>query len=195
MSKNIVINKKDSEGYTPYYPENNAYNVKRTTNDISYIQGNNLLEVMQDISNKYVAPRGEQWSDNVDIKEMDAGADSQINANSSICSVNNFICILTPYDSGNIHRMNMLVSYNGGKTWELGYYSNTNTRYRISNIVDTVATLGSSGDYEVLLVGTIDSSSTLATTYTLTFQKGGIIPASVKRFSNQIDLLDSEVTA
>lgn len=175
--KNIIINEKADDGNISYYPENNAYNVERTTRDISYINGNTLLEVLQDMSNKYIAPHGDFWED-TGLKGL--------NDESVICSVLNFVCILTPFNEGDLHEINILISFDGGKSWDMGSYSNSNTEYRINKILGAEAHY--SGTYEVVLIGVAGSDSAGASTYKMQFSPGRSVPYKVNKFTNQISL-------
>lgn len=181
MAKNITMNKMVNNNYTPYYPENHAHNVKRTTREHGYITGDTLLEVMQGIANTYIAPSGEQWKEEAGI--------NYINNEAKICSVDSFVCILIPYNEGVLHEIRMLVSFNNGTTWYSGSYSNSNTEFRINKLLGAQASIGNQGLYEVVFMGQASSDATMATTYKATFKEDANIPYNVKRFTNQINLL------
>lgn len=180
MSKNIIINKKNGDNYTSYYPVNDAQNIIRTTREVGYIQGDTLLEVVQDMANTYIAPNGELWNV-IDNSIVDEGA--------MICGENNFVCVLAPYNEGDIHRINVSVSFDGGLTWSNGSYFNSNVNYRINNILGARASLGNEGLYEVVFIGKAATDSTEATTYKMQFKVGETVPYAVQKFSNQISLI------
>lgn len=183
MSKNIIMQQKTGNTYSPYYSKNNAQNVIRLSKEISYIDGNTLLEVVQNIANTYIAPHGEIWQ---------SVSNSLLDNNSVICGYNNFICILTPYNQGEVHQINMIVSFDGGMSWNEGYYSNSNINFRINYILGAEASLGNDGLYEVVFVGIATSDATEATTYKAQFKENSSIPYVITKFNNQIDLMGGD---
>lgn len=183
MAKNIIMNKKVGDNYISYYPKNNAYNIDRTSRDISYLGGDTLLEVMQEIANTYIAPHGEIWED---ITQ------SYIEDGSCICSYNDFVCILTPYNEEATHQINMLVSFDAGYSWYFGYYFNSNTNFRINYILGADASLGNDGLYEVTFIGAASSDSSEATTYKAQFKENSPIPYNIAKFNNQIILIGGD---
>lgn len=181
MANNITMQKKVNNNYTPYYPKNNAQNVKRTTQEFPYIKGDTLLEMLQGIANTYIAPNGEQWYENT--------VNQYVTNDSILCGVDNFLCIITPYNEGDLHQLRMLVSYDGGISWYAGHYTNSNTEFRINTLLGAQASLGNNGLYEVVLIGQATSSASEATTYKAQFRKGDSIPLDIYKFTNQINLL------
>lgn len=176
MSVDIRIKKKVTNGYETFYPTNNAYNVIRDSNKFNYIDGNNLLEIIQDIANKYIAHRCGSW------KLIEELSDNIINKDSALSGDGRFICMFTPQNINNEHEMLISVSYGG--TWKTASYTNNNTETQINQIwgVEVKKMLGG---YCAVITGTASLSSTILNSYTIFFPiyNNGIVYDAVTIFN------------
>lgn len=160
MSTDIRIKKKIANGYETFYPTNNAHNVIRNTNNFNYIDGTTLLEVIQDIANKYVAHKCGNW------KVTEEFSSDIINKNTVLSGDGKFICMFTPQNINNTHNMIIGISY--GEVWKIAYYNNNNVETQINQIwgVKVKKVLGG---YCAVITGTSSTSSTILNSYTVFF--------------------------
>ena len=183
MSTDIRIRKKVANGYETFYPTNNAHNVIRDANNFNYIDGTTLLEVIQDIANKYVAHRCGNWKLTQEL------SDDVINKDSVLSGDGRFICMFTPKNINDEHQMLISVSYGG--TWRTASYTNNNVETPINQIwgVEVKKALGG---YCAVITGTSSLSSTVLNSYTIFFPmyNNGITYDAVIIFSgNKIPLI------
>lgn len=170
--ENIIIRKKEDNSYVPYYPTNHAQNVLRPEKDISYIDGDTLLEVIQDIANTYISPKGEQWTE-CNVSSL------FINNTSFMCGDGNYVVIFTPYDDEDLHIMYIQYSLDGGRRWYVKEYTNNNSDTKISIILNAVAQIYDS-DLYVILCGKSLATSNIVNTYLIKFNNGSYTNQSIR---------------
>ena len=160
MSTDIKIRKKVADGYETFYPTNNAQNVIRDTNNFNYIDGTTLLEVIQDMANKYIPHRCANWKITQEFSE------DVINKDSALDGDGRFMCMFTPKNTNNEHQMVISSSYGG--VWRTASYTNNNTETQINQIwgVKVKKVLGG---YCAVVTGTPSLSSTILNSYTVFF--------------------------
>lgn len=183
MSTDIRIRKKMANGYETFYPTNNAHNVIRDANNFNYIDGTTLLEVIQDMANKYIAHRCGNW------KLTDELSENVINKNTVLSGEGRFMCLFTPHNTDNEHSMIIGASY--GSSWRTASYVNNNAETQINQIwgVEVKKVLGG---YCAVITGTASLSSTVLNSYTVFFPiyNNGITYDAVTIFNgNKIPLI------
>lgn len=155
---NIQIKTKTDNGYSNIYPTSDAVHTDRQSKIISYLEGSNLLEIVQNTANTYLNPDCTQW-----FEQENKGV---FDANSRICAIDNFICIITPKVVNNIYTLYCTVSHNGGITW-----GNTtfipSTGNQILEIIGIECARILNTNYEVTIVGKQYLSENQVYTYQL----------------------------
>lgn len=175
MSVNIQINKKTDDGYETFYPTNNAYNVIRDTHTFTYIDGDNLLEIMQDMANKYIPHKCANWRITSDISELNINQDSVMGGD------DRFLCIFTVDNSNNTHKMVINISY-GSMNWRVGEYINSDVNTQI-NQIKGLQVQKMVGGYCAVITGTATLSSEELNSYAVFFL-----------FNNQTDVVYDSIT-
>lgn len=144
MSKSIQIRTKTDSGYPYIYPASDAVHIERNNKIISYLEGDNLLEITQDTANKYLVPDGSQWFQNANETILDSS--------SRMCVKDNFVCIITPKLVDNVYTLYCTISHNGGITWGSTQFI-PNTGNYIIEIIGIECVLRTQMQYEVTIVG------------------------------------------
>lgn len=159
---NIVVNaKQNNNNYTTLYPVSEAYHTKRTKKLISYLEGENLLEVLQTTANIYLTPQYTDWTEKV--QRLNLTSDSRM------CVKDNFVCIVTPQLTGEDYSLNCAITHNGGITWGTTTFTPQTDNY-ILNIIGVECVRVGRLNYLVTLVGRRYITDTKVYTYQLTIQ-------------------------
>ena len=158
MSKNIQIRAKTDSGYPYIYPASDAAHIERNNKIISYLEGDNLLEITQDTANKYLVPDGSQWFRNADETLLDSS--------SRMCVKDNFVCVITPKLVDSVYTLYCTISHNGGITWGSTQFTPNAGNY-IIEIIGIECTLKNQIEYEVTIVGKRYLSDNKVFTYQL----------------------------
>lgn len=142
-NKKVKLQRNLGNQYKQMYPASNAYatsyNNDKTTN---------MLEEMQEVANKYIAPNAEYWNNTYPTNLY-------INEYSYMCTADSTICILTPVAEE--HKLYVYVNYDGGisDVWMQSVYVNLN--HNIEKILGAEINLGALG-YDLLIIGQSSSS-------------------------------------
>ena len=158
MSKSIQIRTKTDSGYLYIYPASDAVHIERNNKIISYLEGDNLLEITQDTANKYLVPDGSQWFRNADETLLDSS--------SRMCVKDNFVCVIAPKLVDNVYTLYCTISHNGGITWGSTQFTPNAGNY-ITEIIGIECTLKNQIQYEVTIVGKRYLSDNKVFTYQL----------------------------
>lgn len=159
MSKNIQMQTKTESGYKSLYPASDAVHTERNKKIISYLQGDNVLEIIQETANQYLVPDNSQWFETVQ------GA--VLNSSSMMCVQDNFICVVTPNLIDDSHyQVNCAISHNGGVTWGNTSFIPQTNNY-IVEMIGVKCIRKNNIQYEVTMVGRRYLSDTEVYTYQL----------------------------
>lgn len=158
MSTSIQIHSKTDSGYQNIYPASDAVHTERNSKIISYLEGDNLLEIIQDTANKYLVPDNSQWFENVKGVTLDS--------NSTMCVKDNFICVITPQLNNGTYTLYCTVSHNGGITWGNTTFAPASGNY-ILEVIGIECVRKTQIQYEVTIVGKRYLSDTTIFTYQL----------------------------
>lgn len=155
---NIQINTKTDNGYSNIYPISDAVHTNRQSKIISYLEGSNLLEIVQNTANIYLDPDCTQW-----FEQESKGV---FDSSSRICARDNFVCVITPRLVNGTYVLYCTVSHNGGITWGNTVYI-PSTGNQILEITGIECARILNTDYEVTIVGKRYLSESQVYTYQL----------------------------
>lgn len=158
MSKNIQIQTKTDSGYQPIYPASDAAHIERNSKIISYLEGDNLTEIIQDTANKYLVPDNSHWFETVQGATLDS--------NSTMCVSDNFICVITSQLVDGVYTLYCTISHNGGITWGSTTYTPSSGNY-ILEVIGIKCVRKTQIQYEVTIVGKTYLSDSTIITYQL----------------------------
>lgn len=154
MSNNIQIKRKTNSGFVDVFPYNSGDNINRGENRVEYIEGNNAVEVIQNMANKYIEPSGENWKDCTNLL-----SNMRFNDDTVICGVRESVIALTP-------RENALLA--------IVYMNDAIKVFPMNIILNKVlcaeAVVNENGVIGVLLIGLENITDLEAVTYFITFK-------------------------